>query len=813
MGFNFTPEVLVVDDRLENLDLIGAVLGKLDAKLELIQSPLDAIRKMDEKEYALILLDIQMPQMDGFALAEKIRSGQKNATTPIIYITAFYLDKESEQRGYDCGCVDFIMKPFNSTILKNKVNIFLELYKSRKQKEQQNLKLNLALRDKELFENRLKNLASNYRTIIEGQSELIFKINDSLKIEFANKAFTDFFNYSLDGVSVNSVSDINSELSDQISVAIKQMNGKSQSIILEKPIKNHQKEQKWIEWTVFKQMAFNEMYYHIVGRDVSDKKLLKDSLIKKELMIRKIQKLARVGSFEWDSHTKILRGSTEFYRIYEISDKEIDNVLECIKEKFHPEDLLAFDNVLNSGTKENQKLELKHRIITKDQKIRHIHLEINTEYNSKMDVLIYTGVAWDVTEDVEMETTLKSSLGFEREEYQDRAFVELNGNNEIVFVNDLGCKLLECNDLKKSTGLSFFNFIPQLFVDKVEELLNFRARKREFVFDVINLQSKNGNLKKVILIAFAYNERSTRLLMNELPQPNGEEIIENKYQSVISDLKVHGKELERNAIEMQNKINHELLVNEYQNQLLTQKSELESLGKMTSSVVNEINQPLSGISMIIDNILLRLSKDIIDKKYIEEKCQQVFRDIDRIKTYLSQISIFNSSQNESCDASVNVNNVVQDAVNLMKKQYKNSNVDIQLKADPDSLYICGNKYKLQKVIVDILNNSYESIGEKLKRSNSNESMEDKIQVKTKLVGNEVVVSIKDFGEGIDPRNLNSIFEPFYSTKQEKTNSGLSLYVSKNIVQKMNGEIKVRSKKNQYTEMKLIFPFEQMIEKK
>ncbi|MDQ2177109.1 response regulator [Marinifilum sp. D714] len=813
MGFNFTPEVLVVDDRLENLDLIGAVLGKLDAKLELIQSPLDAIRKIEEKEYALILLDIQMPQMDGFALAEKIRSGIKNSATPIIYITAFYLDKESEQRGYDCGCVDFIMKPFNSTILKNKVNIFLDLYNNKKQKEDQNVKLNLALKDKELFENRLKNLASNYRTIIEGQSELILKINDSLKIEFANKAFTDFFNYALDGVAVNSVADISSELSDQISVAIKQMNGKSKSIILEKPIKNHLLEQKWIEWTVFKQMEFNEMYYHIVGRDVSDKKLLKDSLIKKELMIRKIQKLARVGSFEWDSYTNILRGSTEFYRIYEISDKEIDNVLECIKEKFHPEDLLSFDKVLNLRIKENQKLELKHRIITKEQKIRHIHLEINVEYNSKIDVLIYTGVAWDVTEDVEMETTLKNSLAFDREEYQDKAFIELNEKNEIVYINDFGCKMLECNDLKRITNISFFNFIPKPFEDKAEELLNFREKKRDFVFDVINLQSKSGNLKKVILIAFSYNGRGIRLLMNELPQPNGEGMGENKYQSVISDLKVHEKELKRNATEMQKKINHELLVNEYQNQLLAQKSELESLGKMASSVVNEINQPLSGISMIIDNVLLRLSKDIIDKKYIEEKCKQIFKDIDRIKTYLSQISIFNSSQNESCDASVNVNNVVQDAVNLMKKQYKNSSVDIQLKVDPDSLYICGNKYKLQKVIVDILNNSYESIGEKLKRSNSNESLEDKIQVKTKLIENEVVVSIKDFGEGIDPKNLNSIFEPFYSTKQENTNSGLSLYVSKNIVQKMNGEIKVRSKKNQYTEMKLIFPFEQMIEKK
>ncbi|NOU60024.1 response regulator [Marinifilum caeruleilacunae] len=816
MGFNFTPEVLVVDDRLENLDLLEAVLGKLDAKLELIQSPLDAIRKIDEKEYALIILDIQMPQMDGFALAEKIRSGTKNQSTPIIFLTAFYLDKESEQRGYECGCADFIMKPFNSTILKNKVNIFLDLFKNRKQKEEQNKKLNNALRDKELFENRLKNLASNYRSIIEGQSEMILKVDSSLKIEFANKAFTDFFDYTLDGVSVNSLAEINKELSDQIITAIKQMNGKKESIIMEKSIKNHLSDQRWFEWSIFKQIEFDNMNYHIVGRDVSDRKLLKDSLIKKELMVRKIQKLARVGSFEWDSYTKIFRGSTEFYRIYEISEKEIDHVLENVKAKLHPDDLSGFDKVFHTIPNKNQKLELKHRILTREKKLRHIHVELNIEYNEKLDVHTYTGVAWDVTEDMEMETTFKHSLGFERDEYHDRAFIELNKDNEIVFINDFGCKLLECEDLKMIPYQNILKFIPDLHQEKAKDLFNFSEQKRDFAFDVLSIQSKNQKVKKVILVAFSYqnsNGGGVRILMNELPQPKMDHSNNGAFRAVVSDLQENEREFDKNAEELQDRMDQELLVNEYHRKLLAQKSELETLGKMASSVVNEINQPLSGISMVIDNILLRLSKGIVEKDYIEDKCSQVFKDIDRIKAFLSQIGIFNSAQHESCEDSVNVNLVVQDAVNLIKKQYKNSNVEIKLKVDPDSLFICGDKYKLQKAIVNILNNSFDSIGEKLKKENVKEINEDGIQIKTKLVDKDVVVSIKDFGEGIDSKNLNYIFEPFFSTKKDGVNSGLSLYVSKNIIQKMNGEIKVKSKKNEFTEMKLIFPFEQKVEKK
>ncbi|WP_421919856.1 response regulator [Marinifilum sp.] len=815
MGLNFTPEVLVVDDRLENLDLLKVVLGKLDTKLELIQSPLEAIQKIEEKEYALIILDIQMPQIDGFALAEKIRLGVKNNSTPIIFLTAFYLDKESEQRGYECGCADFIMKPFNFAILKNKVNIFLDLFKNIKEKELQNEKLNSALRDKELFENRLKNLATNYKTIIEGQSELILKIDDSLKIEFANKAFTDFFDYTLDGVLVNGLADISKQLFDQMSTAISQMSGKEKSIIVEKPINNHLSDQKWFEWSIFKQIDFGSMHYYIVGRDVSEKKILKDSLIKKELMVRKIQKLTKVGSFEWDSYSEIFKGSSEFYRIYEISEKEIDNVVECIKNKNHPEDLIAFDKVFSSITKKSKKLEFKHRIFTKDKKIRHVHVELNAEYNSKLDIFIYTGVAWDITRDIELENAFRDTLGLDRDEYHDRALIDLNKKNEVVFINDFGCKLLDCQRIKGVVNQNFFNFIPDLQKGKAKELFDFSTQKRGFALDVLSVQSETGKQKKVILLAFSYqntNGGGIRLLMNELPQLKSVNAKNQDFHAVISDLKENEKMLAKNALALQDKVNHELLVNEYQRKLLAQKSELETLGKMASGVVNEINQPLSSISMVIDNILLRLSKATVEKEYLKDKCTQIFKDIDRIKTYLSQIGIFNSAKNESSEDSVNVNNVVRDAVEFIKKQYKHSKVDIQLKVDPDSLFICGNKYKLQKVIVDILNNSFDSIGEKLKKSNAKEVNEEGIQIKTKLEKGDVVVSIKDFGEGIKPKDMNYIFEPFFSTKNEGINSGLSLYISKNIVQKMNGEIKVRSKENEFTEMKLIFPFVQKEDK-
>ncbi|MGQ1909406.1 response regulator [Marinifilum sp. RC60d5] len=814
MGLNFTPELLIVDDRIENLKLLQALLEGMDVKLALFQSPLEALQEIDKKEYALILLDIQMPKMDGFLLAQKIRQGKVNSSTPIVFLTGVYLDKKSEQKGYECGCVDFIMKPFNSSILKNKVNIFLDLYRNKRQKEFQNSELITSLRDKELLEGRLRFLATNYRTILEGQSELILKINSSQIIEFANKAFSDFFNYSLDGISKNNVSDISNDFAKLLKTSIEEMNGRKQFVIAEKPIINQLNELKWFEWSVFKDVDLDDVHYLIVGRDVSEKKLLRDSLLKKEMMMRETEKLTQVGSFEWDSYSEIFKGSEEFYKLYEITNKEIEKVQDLLDLTIHPEDVLPLKRMFDNLPKKNQKLEFEHRVVCNNDNIRHLHVELYCEYNSTSDVVNLHGFVFNISKDKDLEESFKKSLSLQKDAYHDKTFLELNEKNEIIYINDFGCDFLECQDIKNTNGVSFLNFIPDKEKDRVESIFNLKRRKKGFVFEVITIKTYQQKLKKVVVGAYSAvnkNQIIVRVIIHCLYEIDS--IVNNPddYKDMILALKRKEKEFTQRNEKLSNRVDKELKVNEFQGQLLYKKSELESLGKMARSVVHEINQPLTGISMVMDNLLLRLSMDKIDEEYIREKCSQVFNDIDRIKTFLSQIGIFNSSQKEDRNYSVNVNDVVKNAIDMVQKQYRNSKVNVKLDTDNKRLFIYGNKYKLEKVIIDILNNSYESVCEKYKSLNGKQT-EKLIHISTELSDDKVVVVIKDNGFGIDPENLNYIFEPFFSTKQEGIRSGLGLYVSKNIVQKMNGKISVNSKKNEFTEMKLIFPYEMNLEK-
>ncbi|WP_321316980.1 response regulator [Labilibaculum sp.] len=809
MELDFTPQLLIVDDRAENLELLKALLGKLHVDLELIQSPIKALQDIENKEYALIILDVQMPQMDGFLLAQKIRSGHVNKSTPIIFLTAIFLDKQSESKAYKCGGVDFIMKPFDHAILINKINIFLELYTNRKLVESQNKKLTFALNEKDLLEGRLRNLASNYRSILEGQSELILKMDSLHRVEFANKAFTDFFNYTLDGISKDSLASVNLVLREQLIQGIEKLNGKKKLTTFEGQIINSVGNNVCLEWTIYKEIEFDDTHYLAIGRDVSERKQLKDSLVKKESVLRKIQKKAKIGSFEWDSYSKIIRGSDEFLRIYDISSVDKENIFEEIKLKTHVDDKEVIERMLLNLPEKNQKIEFEHRYIYNNGEIKHFKIEMYSEYRELEDVFNLYGLVSDISQKKTLELTFKESLSLENDAYSDKAIFELNEKNQISYLNDYACKFLECHELKDTKGLEFTQFFKDEDTKKIKKILNLSNSKKGFVFELLSIVTKKQALKRIVLAAHSTlvnNKKGVRGIMMEIVT-NGE-VGNNsvEYKDIITGLKRQEQEFEDKTNKLKEKVEKELRINDFHRQLLLKKSELESLGKMASSMVNEINQPLTGISMIMDNILLRLSMNNIDEGYIREKCSQVFTDIDRIKKYLSQIGIYNSSQKENTQELIDIKSLLNDSISLIKKQYKTKNVEISFEACSDDLYVTGNKYKLQKVVVDILNNAYESIDYRHLSSNTKRKVEW-IKITAELVNKNVVIAIKDNGSGIDPDNLNYIFEPFFTTKPSGIGSGLGLYISKGIVQKMNGQITVSSRKNEFTEMKLILPFE------
>jgi len=121
------PKILIVDDRIENLVALEKTLADLDAEVVKATSGEEALTCLLEHAIALILLDVQMPEMDGLETAALIRGNDDTQHIPIIFVTAISKDQNHVFSGYAAGAVDFLFKPLNAKILKSKVNVFLEL--------------------------------------------------------------------------------------------------------------------------------------------------------------------------------------------------------------------------------------------------------------------------------------------------------------------------------------------------------------------------------------------------------------------------------------------------------------------------------------------------------------------------------------------------------------------------------------------------------------------------------------------------------------------------------------------------------------
>ena len=120
--------ILLVDDRPENLIALDAILSSLNQILVPVRSGEQALEALLADEFAVVLLDIVMPGMDGFETAARIKQNAKTRDVPIIFLTAAIAQLEQPFRGYAAGAVDYLAKPFDPGVLKAKVAVFVDLY-------------------------------------------------------------------------------------------------------------------------------------------------------------------------------------------------------------------------------------------------------------------------------------------------------------------------------------------------------------------------------------------------------------------------------------------------------------------------------------------------------------------------------------------------------------------------------------------------------------------------------------------------------------------------------------------------------------
>ncbi|MBI4819976.1 MAG: response regulator [Deltaproteobacteria bacterium] len=126
------PRVLLVDDLEANLIALEATLQRLPCELVRAQSGNAALKELLKRDFAVMLLDVQMPEMDGYEVASYARSNSRTAHVPIVFLTATHQTEDGVLKGYGTGAVDYVFKPINQHILLSKVQVFLDLYNDRR---------------------------------------------------------------------------------------------------------------------------------------------------------------------------------------------------------------------------------------------------------------------------------------------------------------------------------------------------------------------------------------------------------------------------------------------------------------------------------------------------------------------------------------------------------------------------------------------------------------------------------------------------------------------------------------------------------
>ena len=203
--------ILIVDDRPENLLALEAILDSLPCRVVRALSGAEALKALLRHDFALILLDVQMPGLDGFETAALIKDRERSRHIPIIFVTAISKEQSYVFQGYSAGAVDYISKPFDPEILKSKSAVFLELWHKGEQIKQQAASLREAEarealarareREREAEQRHLQELErseARFRRMVESNMMGVFFCEVQGQIAEANDAFLHMVGYSRD---------------------------------------------------------------------------------------------------------------------------------------------------------------------------------------------------------------------------------------------------------------------------------------------------------------------------------------------------------------------------------------------------------------------------------------------------------------------------------------------------------------------------------------------------------------------------------------------------------------------------------------
>ena len=196
-------QILVVDDSAENRTALRAILSSRDYRIVEARSGAEALLRLLEEDFAVLLLDVVMPEMSGFELAAAIKERERTAAIPILFLTGQATDVDLVYWGYRVGAVDYLIKPVVPEIVRGKVAVFAQLFREKKRNEQQAVRLLEAERNENEFRLITLQLASerHYRTLAQAVPHIVWTARPDGGVDYFNQRWFEYSGRSVEQAS------------------------------------------------------------------------------------------------------------------------------------------------------------------------------------------------------------------------------------------------------------------------------------------------------------------------------------------------------------------------------------------------------------------------------------------------------------------------------------------------------------------------------------------------------------------------------------------------------------------------------------
>ncbi len=623
---------------------------------------------------------------------------------------------------------------------------------------------------------KIKSSERLFKAVSESANDAIITLDKRGKIFYVNKSAESIFGYGSHELVGNNLSRILSEeyvktFGDAFDVSASDSNFTLIGKTIETSGIKSDSSQFPAEISLARWEMNGEFYFTGMLRDISMRKRIENELIEKQIMLLQAQRIAKLGSWEWNIKNNNVAWSDEMHSIYGVDKKTFKGTLEAYRERIHPDDRDLVKNMVEKCILDKAPFNYYHRIVTPQGEIKILNAQGQVHLDDNGEVEGLYGTALDVTEIKSAEEKIRKSEKQLKEAQQIAKLGSwevdlLTGKNlwsdEMfrIFDIEISERGLNYNELKE-----FIHLDDMRRFDEFEKKIRENPQQTEIIFRII---TPAGQLKYIfaeIRVGFDADCEPVRL-----------------YGSVqdITEIKVAEEELKVANIKLI-EAQKELVHNE----------KLAALGRFSSGIAHEIRNPLANISAL-SQLLLKAELDEKSKKHLK----YVLINADIANKIIRDLLNF-ASPEELVFERESVNEILYNILESVKPRCADSGIEIIDNIVRDIHPVYADKIRIETALMNFISNAIEAMPEGGRLNIS--AREDKML-------RRIFIKIEDTGVGITKENLDKVFEPFFTTKKDGT--GLGLGLAYQTIKSHSGTLDIQSVLNEGTVISITIPYKE-----